>query len=170
MHMKTCIKLDIPVLYLLHLNIWSKALFSFSYLQLLQQGLPLLVDLINKRENRNFNLVLHLLVSLGQLFHPGLWRKKKCFHSTMFPSVNDYLAETAEGRGGNPCRCAKGWGCSPALHLSEAVMDIVLLVLQFGHAALNDAFVLLKSLLQKLVSRRERLTQLGIDISQVERF
>lgn len=38
-------------------------------------------------------------------------------------------------------------------------MYIVLLVLQFGYAALNEAFLLLESLLQKLVSRRERVTQ-----------
>lgn len=66
----------------------------------------------------------------------------------------------------HPCWCVKfrlesgGWGrCSPALHLSDTVMYIVLLLLQFGHAALDEAFLQLKSLLQKLVPRRERLTQ-----------
>lgn len=52
-------------------------LLLLSYLQLLQQGLPLLVDLVDQCENCYFNLVLHFLVSLGQLFQPGLPTGKK---------------------------------------------------------------------------------------------
>lgn len=57
------------------------------YLKLLQQRLPLLVDLVNKSENRYFNLVLHLLVSLSQLLQPELQKEKK---------VGNNLTETAK--------------------------------------------------------------------------
>lgn len=39
----------------------------------------------------------------------------------------------------------------PALDLRDRVMDVVLLILQFSHAGLNDTFVVLERLLQELV-------------------
>ena len=47
---------------------------------------------------------------------------------------------------------------APALHLSDRVMDIVLLFLKFVHAGLNDAFLVLESLLQELVPAKSRVT------------
>lgn len=49
---------------------WSKATFilTLSYLQLLQKGLALLVNLIYESKYCNFDFMLHLPVCLIQLF------------------------------------------------------------------------------------------------------
>ena len=42
----------------------------------------------------------------------------------------------------------------PACHVSVRVVDIGLFLLQFGHVCLNEAFLVLEGLLQKLVPER----------------
>lgn len=42
-------------------------------------------------------------------------------------------------------------GLAPVLHLCDGIMNVVLLLLQLGHGRLNDAFLVLEGLLQKLV-------------------